>query len=100
MYQPFFSDIVKPHTFIENWRGQILGIPDLPQSHWYSQYHDLLNDDALTAEQKEAEVRKLEEICGAVGSSPLFVDNSHPGDIAYIHLTSRLLKIIDSDKNS
>lgn len=95
VYEPYFSRYLEPDLFLKNWRGEILGMPDLPQSHWYNQYPDLIEDTALTTEYKTTEVEKLEKIVTAVDQSPLFPDNSHPGDIAYIHLTAKMLDFID-----
>lgn len=97
VYEPVFSQLLEHHCthIVRNWRGQILGQPDLPQSHWYSQYPELEYDAAMSLEEKEAEIHKLEQISDAIGNAlHLFPDRSHPGDIAYIQLTAKILQIM------
>ncbi len=94
--EPVFSEIVRPFHKIMNWRGQILGDSSLPQSHWYCQSQDLMDDPLLTTEQKHTEVSKLEIMQDALCASALFVDNSHPGDYAHIQLTAEILQVINT----
>jgi hypothetical protein len=94
LYEPLFSTMVEPFYKVLNWRGKILGIPDFPQSHWYCQGYQLGVDTGLTMEQKETEVENLEVIQNAICESPLFVDDNHPGDVAYIQLTADILQVI------
>lgn len=93
VYQPVFNQIIKPDLHIENWRGQILGIPDLPQSHWYSQAGELSTQTSYSTEQIETEVHKLEQIVDAIGARPdLFPDLTHPGDLAHMQLALDLIE--------
>lgn len=95
VYQPLFDQLVKPDWFVENWRGKILGIPDLPQSHWYCQSRELATQTSYTQDQIESEITKLERITPALHDRPdLFPDQSHPGDLAHMQLALDLIKFI------
>lgn len=84
--EPEFSNILRPDFFIKNWRAEILNMPELPNSPWVSQIHDLESRTTLTPEQIQTEVKKLIQIEDAIRASDLFVDNIHPGDKANIDL--------------
>lgn len=88
--QPYFDQIIKPDLFIPNWRGEIVGDPDLPNNIWVSVYSTVEQATDYTTEEKLKVFDELMEIANAMGSSPHFVDNIHPGDQPMINLHKRI----------
>jgi len=93
-----FFNYLNPDIFIRNWRGKILGMPELPQSHWYCEARRL-EKSWLTTEQKLSETHVLTQIADAVSSRPdLFPDESHPGDIPNIQLSLKIVEYLENLK--
>lgn len=88
--EPEFSNIVKPDLLIENWRGKVLGDPELPSSIWVSQTAQLEEETNLSAAEIKNELIKLIDIDTAMHNSDIFVDNVHPGDQAHTQLYNYL----------